>query len=465
MRTSIHDPRCSLRISSVKSDAVILGKRDWKTLKRASLHVTPAEEIAAARQRDEEKRQALEQMESRRQTILENEARRQQLNKAGATQSEMDDHVIALQVAEAKAAEELDEVKAMNSEAMAARVRTIRDAQVAQHQERLLSTRSQNAATAKMLEDGRLRAVEIYTQREAGLRQARMGGRGVLLAQIEERRANQQLETDKRAREKEQMRQANEQRLAEDQELERERKERQREFLRDCVVATDASRKRKVRDREREIEEVQAMVEYQHEQAAREAEREREVERGKKLKEMDVAEVRKQQQKAIDTQAQTDEVLARRVQEETERRARQKELDELERRRLTVMSLRKDRETALEVRQQRLIEIAKLERRDFDKILQDQQIAREKARKEYDARQAMSDQYRRDLKAQLDAREAERRIRPLRGLDEGKHLQEVSDDYVARLEAIRQAKIQQLADEGVPEKYLVDLRNKRLTVR
>jgi hypothetical protein len=251
----------------------------------------------------------------------------------------MEDHVLALQVAEAKADEELDEVKTMNSEVMAARVRTVRDAQVAQKRERLLAEKQSNAAMAKMMEDGRLRAVDIYTQRETGLRTQRMGGSGVLLAQIEERRKTQQLDEERRNREKDEMLRANAERIEEDRQLEVERKARQREFLNDCIVATEASRKRKVREREREIEEVQAMVEYQNEQAAREAEREREVERTKKLKELDVAEVRKQQQKAIDTQAQKDEVLARRVQEETERKARQKELDELEWKRWTVLAL------------------------------------------------------------------------------------------------------------------------------
>jgi hypothetical protein len=153
------------------------------------------------------------------------------------------------------------------------------------------------------------------------------------------------------------------------------------------------------------------------------------------------------------------------VQEEHERKEREKERAAEERQKQTAIEIRNDREEALANRQKRLIEMAKIEKAEFDGVVRAQQVAREKARQEYDARQAAISQYRTELRADLAARDEERRTRPLRNLDEGRHLQELNNDYLLKLERIRQAKLQQLEAEGVPERYLTDLRNKRFVLR
>jgi hypothetical protein len=464
MRSS-HNPRFTTRLSAVATDAVILARRDWKRMKHESFHLTAAEEIALVRRQDEEKRRALEEMETHRRTILESEARTQALRKTAATAQQMHDREIALEIAEAKANEDLDEVKAMNTEVMAARARTLRDAQLAQRRVLADLEREGEAADARMLEDGRLRAVEIYSERERALKTQRFAGRDVLLAQIAEHRKAAEQERALRAREKAAMEAANAARVEEDRRLEEERRTRQREFLSDCIAANDVTFRRKVRDREREIEEAQAMVEYQNEQAARAEQREREIAAAKSQKQREIAEIRKRQQKMIDTQAEVDELRARRVQEEKERQERQKELDAARRHEALVGEMRADRVEAETVKQRRLLEMARLEKREFDTALRALEAAREKARKEYEERQTAADAYRRELKADLDARAEDRRMAPLRKLDESRHLQELNQDYLDRLERIRQMKLETLASEGVPERYLTDLRNKRFVLQ
>jgi hypothetical protein len=461
----IHHPRYPTRLSAVATDAVILPKRDWKRMKRASFHMTAADELALVRQQEEERRKSLEDIETHRQSILASEERKQLLQRTAATSREIAEREQALEVAEAKANEELDEVKGMNSEMMAARVRTLRDRQLSDRNRRSQEKNEADARDAKMLEDGRLRAVGIYAAREDALRSQRMAGKDVLLAQIEDRKQSHVEDRQRREREIAEMERANELRKAEDESLDVERRTRQKEFLVDCLAANEASRRRKVRERERDIEEVQAMVEYQKEQAAKDAKREAEVQEIKSRKEREIAEIRKSQQKMIDTQAQKDELLARRVQEEKERQARQKELEDVQKRQKTVLELRNDRVKSIEMRQSRLLEMAKVEKAEFDRTLDAQERARERARREYEEQQTRKDQYRKELKDELDARAEERRIRPLKLLDEGKHMQEVNEDYVANLERIREMKLNQLASEGVPDKYLADLKSRRFDIK
>ena len=49
--------------------------------------------------------------------------------------------------------------------------------------------------------------------------------------------------------------------------------------------------------------------------------------------------------------------------------------------------------------------------------------------------------------------------------DEQKFIQEQQQDYIDRLEQIRQLKIDQLRSEGVPEKYIQNLINKKFKIK
>ena len=65
----------------------------------------------------------------------------------------------------------------------------------------------------------------------------------------------------------------------------------------------------------------------------------------------------------------------------------------------------------------------------------------------------------------MKAKREEKRMIPLVNLDEQKHMQEQQQDYIDRLERIRQMKLNQLREEGVPEKYLADLQNMQFVVK
>jgi hypothetical protein len=318
---------------------------------------------------------------------------------------------------------------------------------------------------AKMLEEGRVRAVEIYKQRERSLIEQKRAGNDVLLAQIEDHKRSAKLETQRREAEKMEMDRAYQASLEEDKKLAEERSRRKREFLGDCLEARQTVLRRKQREKERDIQEVQAMVEYQKEQAAKEAARDAEVAKIKALKDRDVAEVRKLQQRAIDTQAQQDEIRARMVQELQEKKAREKELETAKKRQEMIQNLRKDRLDAIAAKERRLIDMAKIEKADYDRVVEAQRRAREKARQEYEERRSANERWREELLRTLAAREEERRTQPLRNLDESKHMDEVRNDYLARLERIRQKKLDVLREEGVPEQYLVDLKARRFLIK
>jgi hypothetical protein len=278
---------------------------------------------------------------------------------------------------------------------------------------------------------------------------------------MEEHRRQARLERETREREKEAMQLANAHARQEDADLAEERRKRAAEFMQECMAANSVNLRRKQRDREREIEEAQMMVEYQRERIAREEEAERREAERKAAREREIAALRKQQQKAIDTQAEVDALHARRIEEEKERRARKKELEDIERAKRLRGEMQQDRENALSLKQRRLIEMAKIEKLQFDQVQKVQAELTERDREREAKRQQDNAEYRQALKDEMQRQNEERALQPLVLLDETKHLDELNEDYVMKLERIRQMKLETLRAEGVPDKYLVDLQRMR----
>jgi hypothetical protein len=453
------------RISNVHVDAAILGREEWRRIKKESVHLTAAQIVALQQEEDARRKQTMKSIKRARTSLLEAEAAKQAYLKVQATQREMDERELALEIAEGKANEDLDQVKTMNTEMICARARTIRDGQLAQNRMKLAAENAQLEAEAQMLENGRLHAVAIYAERERALAAQRRQGGAVIVAQMEERKRNAALDRERREREKEEMMRAN--LLAQDEErrLAEERKNRSHDFLLDCLAANAAVFRRKQREKERNIEEAQMMVEYQKEKAAREDEYERQQRELKAQKEREVSELRKKQQRAIDTQAEVDALRARRIEEEKERLARQRETDDIRKTQEIRLEMQEDRAQSVALKHRRLVEMAKIEKAEFDRVSAAQREARAKERAAEAKRLRENAEYRADLKEEMAKRAAERQLQPIINLDEQKHMEELNDDYVARLERIRQMKLAKLREEGVPDKYLADLARMPLIVK
>jgi hypothetical protein len=349
-----HNPQYNTKISNVVTDAVILGRADWRRIKQDSIHLTAAQQMELYQQEDARKKQTLRAIKDQRSGLLEAEREKQALRKMQATQREMDEREEALAVAEAKGNEELDEVKTMNSHVTIARILTMRDRQKAENLREVERLRQREIADAEMLEEGRHRAVQIYRDREEMLAEQRRKGGEMLVAQMEEKRRNANLERERREREIEEMKRVNQAARAEELRIAEERRNRSREFLQDCLAANAVAMRRKQRETERNLEEGQMMVEYQRDKAAREEEYERQIAAQKAAKEREIAELRKKQQRTIDLKEQQDALRARRIEEEKERQAREKELADSRRMWELKEEQEKDRQQSMALKQRRI---------------------------------------------------------------------------------------------------------------
>ena len=462
---TFHNPKYPTRITQVQGDAVILRKNDWRRAKKEAVYLTPAQILEKTQREEQEKLQTMSAIDAKRTRIVEAEINSQIKAKQQATALQEQKREEQLAIARSKANEELDEVKLMNAEVAAARTRTIRDAELILHKKRKEEEKERERQEAEMLEQERQRALKIYKEREDALREQRKIGARMILKQIEDRKGLKGLEEEHRKKEIAEMKEANALAMEEERRLAQERRQRQQDFLQECLEANKQSILRKQREKEREIEEINAIAEYQRQKAEQEAEYERQVAEKKAQKELEIAEIRKKQQRLIDTQAEQDELRARRIQEEKERKERQKELEAARKKQEEREMIIKDREQFLRLKQKRLVQLAEIERKEFEQAraaAEKERAAQEEARRK---KRLADEQYNQQLQAEIEARRTAKAMEPLVHLDEQQHLLEERQDYQERIEQIRQEKLAMLRAEGVPEKYLTDLANRRFVIK
>ena len=465
MRGAYHKSGFRVNVTDVGMDSAIVGPSELRRIKKESVHLTPIERTKKVEQDDLIRRKNRDDIENKRQAVYNAEIEKNERKQAKKTMKNMEKRRQVMENTMAEKNEELDEVKTMNSNMMEARVLAIRDLQLEYKKEQMKREKEEDDRLNRMLEEGRQRAVKIYREREEMLQNQRKKGKKMLEAQIQEKEQQKRIDSARREEEKKLMQEANKRALEESQQVEIQRKKRQQEFMEDCVRANEASRRRKHQERQRELDEDRMMVEYQKEQSRKQEEYEQKVRKQKALKEKEIDMIRKQQQREIDERAAYDELMARRIQNEKERKDRERELEETKKRINDKKMLAEEYEKMRKFQTQRAIEMAKIEKKQWESDMAVIRAARAKEKAERQRRLENDEKYRNELREVIDNREEQKRMKVLYDLDEQKTIQEEKDDYMAKLERIRQMKIDQLRREGVPEKYIQPLINQKIVIK
>ena len=183
------------------------------------------------------------------------------------------------------------------------------------------------------------------------------------------------------------------------------------------------------------------------------------------LLEREVAAARKKQKRMEDLRGKRDEEMAKKIQREKEERDREREERDQLKLIQTVRQVKKDREEMIADKKLRLLEEARQEREMHRKVMEANEIAREKARKAWEAKVELDNQYRRELGEEVEREWERKRIDPMAKVREGEEIKRSNDAYLARIEGLRQKKLNELRAKGVPEKYLVDIMANRFEIK
>jgi hypothetical protein len=87
------------------------------------------------------------------------------------------------------------------------------------------------------------------------------------------------------------------------------------------------------------------------------------------------------------------------------------------------------------------VDMAKMEKAGFDRGMVDQAKAHEKELERALTRERDNAIYRQDLKDEIRQKTIERQMQPIVNLDEQKHMEELNEDYIMKVERIRQMQL------------------------
>ncbi|PWV05720.1 hypothetical protein C3747_125g13 [Trypanosoma cruzi] len=356
--------------------------------------------------------------------------------------------------------EQFEEVRAMNQIVMEAKCVAIRNAQLMEKKRCKEEERAQEEELDQMMLFESKKAQQLYEERERQQIEGRKKNLAVIKAQLDEREVDRIRKLEAHQQEQEAMTRHIE-RLREEEAAEKlRRQEAARRLMEDAALANAEQIKLKKRQQELELEEDKRVAQYIKEKEERERRFAEEQQRIREEKEREVARLRAQQQRVQDKQAELDEVRAKRIQETHAREMRRKEKERKEHERAVLQDLARVREQQMEERKRIKEEQRQQEIEELEHIVAVQKLALEQEReRKARARQQHEENSLAVLKQIMEVEERRRRERQ-EYVAEGNHVMMLMRDREAAIEAIRQRKLAELGELGVPEEYCQALMKK-----
>ena len=350
-----------------------------------------------------------------------------------------------------------DCVKDMEKLALYAKVASIRERQLKEHEmmEQMYKKKEERLDT--MMELERLKELKHQQDRENNRKKQQRDGCLIVIDQIKRK----EYEKIKQREIIEKERQIILKQLKElsDEELrENERKRVANEVAAKEIVKSNRinalNKQKKILE---EKEEDLKIFKYNLEKMKKEEEEYKERKRIQEEKEREVQKLREKQEKAIDKQAELDAMRAKRAYEQSEREARIKEENEKILKRKKIEELIASNERQKLERQKQLAEQARLEQEEYKKIVKQQMEEEEKERRADEDKKKKLYENTKDLKQMMKIKEEKERILSREKAEDRRRLKQNTDDWKSRMENIKRQKIQSLKNLGVQQKYIADL--------
>ncbi|KAG5183801.1 tumor suppressor, Mitostatin-domain-containing protein [Tribonema minus] len=447
------------KVAKPAPNTTMLSTKELHSIREHAIIKSNSEEQAERERLERENDQRQQAARARKQRMIQmaDEA------KAKAKRSDLELETIAReQLVRKMANEKLDEnndlVKMLNSLGSRAAAFTIRDQQLADRASKESTEKEYDTRMDKVMELDRLKSLQARDEVEQAKLRKRHEDRKVIMEQIETRQRAKLLELEAREQESQAMR-LTAKRYEEDERAAGARRDEQvRRSRVEVMEANDAAIRARQAARDREREEVEAILAYQAQKD--EEMRQREVEEAERQRLMKERQQRllDGQQRDMDKRTEMDELRARRAAEEKERRERHREQSEAEKRHLDVQLLQEERRRQAELKKAQLAREAQLEEQEYEAAVRYSSEAAARERRERDAKRAASLQHRDAILAQVQDAEARRRAERCHKFEEGRRLQQEAAGERARLEAMRDRMVHDMAEKGFNPKYLSEMR-------
>jgi len=378
-------------------------------------------------------------------------------------QAKMEAKAATLTSAEMQLSEELDDVKKMNQMMLYAKVVTIRDAQCTEKKVIEKERQEEERRLDTIMEIERLKALQMYAEREKKQSQDRRLGASVITDQIREREKERVRQLEMQDQERDAMvRQVGVMKTNEIKQAQA-KVEMGKKMLAEVAMSNAQQIELKKSAGDYEKEDDRRIAAYVRDREMRELEYAHQQEGIKAAKERETLRLRAMQEKMADKQAELDGLRSKRAIEEAERQWRRKEAASAERQLSINLTLNEAREAQKLEKERRLMEQAVQEKEEFGRILR---VQKETTMAEETVKYARVDKlkmHQEELTTQILMNGEVRKKNRMDFLNEGSRARQQMEADRLKLEAIKSHKLGSLHSLGVPEKYTVDLSNKKFS--
>lgn len=353
--------------------------------------------------------------------------------------------------------EEHDDVKVMNQMILYAKCAAIRDAQILEKRISQQELEEEEKRRDLEAELDRLQTIHMSQEREKRKAEERRSGALVIVQQMKQREE----ERIKQAEQREQEAQVMLHRIKELEQKEEEERQGKvvanKRMLQQVMEANNQQARQKLRKKQEELEEDMKIAEYIKQRELREAEAEGELARIRAEKEKEVARLRALQERAIDTQSKIDELRAKRYQEAKDRSWRQQELAAAQKRDQQKREIIEARESQRIEKERQLAEQALTEKQEFMSTLYHQTAIIENEHDKVETDKVKRLQHRDEILTQIKERERKKQIERKKFLSEADIYTKQQQEEAAKVNAVKQEKIEAMKRAGVPDKYQAQL--------
>jgi len=450
-------------VQSLVGEKTILSSSDIRRMKESAMDEAELEKKRLAATKSA-KAASEQKAAERKAKMLELEAQRKlAIPPSEVEQQQQQEKAALLSASDRQMAEELDDVKKMNQMMLYAKVVTIRNAQLNEkkviQKERLEEERRLDT----IMEVERLKSLKMYAERESRRKEDQRNGAAVITNQMRERERERVRQLELQDQEREAMLRQNAEIKEEEVRQGVLKKDAGKKLLEEVAASNAEQIALKKKAGEQEKEEDRRIAMYLREKEQRDQKRMQEEEAIKAEKERETARLRAMQEKMKDKAAEMDALRAKRAAEEAERQWRKQQQLAAERESTILSSLDAAREAQKLEKERRLIEQAQQEKEEFDRILRVQREAEESERSGKLKKLHAAHEHMEELQAQILMNAEVRKKNRMDFLDEGVQQRARMEAGRLKLEGIKAEKLATLHGNGVPEKYTVDLANKKFS--
>ncbi|XP_044128937.1 cilia- and flagella-associated protein 45-like [Bufo gargarizans] len=434
--------------------SLIMSYQDFTRIKKRARVLTKEEREKAMQAVKDEKEAAIEAANERKNFMKQKEMLRQKNEKLSDLEEEAQQRAqYLLQRANTMRMEQEDEIKKLNEMILSTKCHAIRDAQILEKDLISKELLTEEKRLDQMMEVERQQAIKMQEEMEEQRKLEKIRGKLHIIKQMGENEQSRILDEEQKDQEAQQILQFLEELQMEDYKDMERKKQEQLEIQAEIKRINAENERKKIERKEQERLADLRVLEYTKQKLAREAEYEAEQEKIKKEKEKEVARLRALQERARDHRAEQDTLRAKRNQEAMERAWRQKEKEEALKQTEMNTTLKKTRLEQVAQKEHFLAVQAQRDRAEFDRVLRVQRELMKKEHNEQEEKASQLIKHAGELRRQVRENEQKQVLERIDHFEEGKRLDEEARQRRARLDELKQKKLEELRMAGLPDKY------------